>query len=222
MCGCGISDKQYDDLKTENFILSAKVDSLSHELNDLKFGANTLFREANLKNENKDFVETKVLLVRLIKRYPTSEECDKAKLLLISVNPKAEYQSFNLAKNNHDTVLLGNYIKDYPKGRFVSNAKALIGHYRSNAAMYLHKADAEKYIPVSNAARKRPYTKAVTRYEQSNIRIGAMCCDGTRSYATRRMLTSRRCVSMAIPVKPCRINISINEKAYFEEISSRD
>lgn len=180
--GCGISDQKFNDLKNENQVLSAKIDSLSKELIDLKFGAKNLLAEAKAKIESKSFTETKALLTTIISKYPASHESTVAKNLLKSIAPKAEEQSFSVATKSNDIALLKTYINDYPKGKYLSRANKIIRQYqRSDPG---NTASGES-ISKSTGVAKKPVRKT-THYESSTIRVGALCCDGTRSYATGR------------------------------------
>lgn len=170
--GCGISGSDSYELRNENIKLKARVDSLTTELNDLKYGAEKTLEEAKLKIKEQRFIESKSLLTAIINRYPTSKEFNIARQLLKSVATKAEAESFSIASKNNNTELLRAYIIEYPRGKYRSQANKLIRVSQNN------------FKPNITVVKK--ITTRKTTATNSTIRVGAICCDGTRSYATGR------------------------------------
>jgi outer membrane murein-binding lipoprotein Lpp len=124
LAGCVISGDGGYDLRSESKILKAKIDSLITEINDLKYGAENTLKEANQKIKEKKFIDSKVLLTTVIRRYPISKEYTTAQQLLKSITPKAEEESFYIASKNTD--LLNAYLLEYPRGRYTARANRLI------------------------------------------------------------------------------------------------
>ena len=76
LIGCGgVSQNEYDTLKTEN-------EKLKQEIEDLKFGADKLLSQAKLYIESKDFSKAKVELQNLIEKHSVSQQATEAKQLL--------------------------------------------------------------------------------------------------------------------------------------------
>lgn len=76
-CG-GVSQKEYDTLKTEN-------EKLKKEIEDLKFGSDKLLNQAKVYIESKDFIKAKNELQTLLDKHPASQQATEAKNLLTSV-----------------------------------------------------------------------------------------------------------------------------------------
>jgi hypothetical protein len=167
LAGCGISGDDSYELRSENIVLKTKIDSLITALNDLKYGAENTLKEANQKIKEKKFIDSKVLLTTVIRKYPTSKEYTTAQQLLKSVTPKVEDESFKIASNN--TALLNAYLPEYPRGRYTARPKRLIKMSQRNDQ------------PV---VRQITYQKK--KVNVSTVRTGARCCDGTLSSATGR------------------------------------
>lgn len=181
LSGCEFSRNQYEDLKTENSILKRRIDSLNNEINDLKFGSKNLLEDAKLKSKGNDFIQAKSILNTLISKYPDSKEASPAKTLLKTVRPKAESQLFNNAVSGQDIELLKNYTTEYPKGKYYKQAKNLIQQYQKKASRSNYNSAA-----TNKKAGRATVGKTKSNYGTSGTRVGAICCDGTRSYATGR------------------------------------
>jgi len=76
-CG-GVSQKEYDSLKTEN-------EKLKREIEDLKFGPDKLLNQAKVYIESKDFIKAKEELNSLLDKHPTSLQATEAKIFLTNV-----------------------------------------------------------------------------------------------------------------------------------------
>jgi hypothetical protein len=76
---CGIPQKEFDELKTENQKLLA-------DLEDCQFGADKLLNKAKSYIETKDFANSKIELNLLLEKHPGSNEAITAKELLENVN----------------------------------------------------------------------------------------------------------------------------------------
>jgi len=180
--GCGVPDGKYNDLKEENLTLKTKIDSLINELDDLKFGSTKNFQAAKEKIENQDFISAKKILSSLIIKYPASPEHTPAQSLLKSINPKAEQQLFTNSVKSNGIEELNGYLAQYPKGRYVARARKLIQQFQSS-----EKQNADYYVVKPRNLKKSNTAKSkVKRNITTGARVGAICCDGTRSYATGR------------------------------------
>lgn len=74
-CGGGIPQSEYDKVVQENIALKAEVE-------DLKFGADKLFKDAKSFFSNQKYKEAKSKLSILIEKHPTSSEAIEAKKLI--------------------------------------------------------------------------------------------------------------------------------------------
>jgi TolA-binding protein len=124
--GCGVSDEQYNTLKNENLALQARIDTLTNEVNDLKFGAEALLKKARLKINAGEYQAAKELLTTITDKYYNSNEALTARNLIIEVIPKIEESDFVTASNDPGTSLLESHIQQYPNGRFLSTAQQLL------------------------------------------------------------------------------------------------
>jgi hypothetical protein len=152
--GCGVPEEQYNTLKNENLILLSKIDTLTNQLNDLKFGADALLKKAQLKIEDKDYEVAKVLLTNIIDKYYNSKEAFTAKKFLNNINPLIEEATFTNAQNSEGTSLLEDYIQQYPDGIFVPTAKSILEEREWQSLIAINsKTDLENFIekyPTSN------------------------------------------------------------------------
>lgn len=123
---CGVPDEQYNALKNENLLLQAKIDTLTNEVNDLKFGAEALLKKAKLKMNNGEYQAAKELLTTITEKYYNSSEALTARDLIIEVIPKIEESAFEIARSNPGTSLLESYIQQYPNGRFLNMALQIL------------------------------------------------------------------------------------------------
>jgi hypothetical protein len=84
---CGVSQSDYDNLKSEN-------EKLKKEIEDLKFGPDKLLSQAKLYLESKDFSKAKTELQNLIEKHYASQQATEGKqLLTIAENGIKEQKS---------------------------------------------------------------------------------------------------------------------------------
>jgi hypothetical protein len=76
-CG-GVSQKEYETLKTEN-------EKLKKEIEDLKFGPDKLLNQAKVYFDSKDFIKAKEELQTLLDKHPATQQATEAKNLLTKV-----------------------------------------------------------------------------------------------------------------------------------------
>lgn len=181
LSSCGISTNKYSALIAENNSLRITIDSLTNELNDVKFGSKNLLQEAKEKYSTNEYIQAQEVLTTLITKFPDSKEATPAKTLLQSIKPKAESQLFDAALKNKDVALLKNYISAYPKGRYYKKAASLIKQYQKNDASNNYQS-----TPTYKKVKKTNANKTYSSSANSGIRTGAICCDGSRSSATGR------------------------------------
>jgi len=178
---CEFSSRQYVDLKFEISLLKGRIDSLKQELDDLKFGAKNLLKEAKLYETANNFIRAKTVLVDLISKYPDSKEYNSAISFLKIISPKAETQLFFNAEKSKNLELLKAYTSEYPKGKYYIKATGLI---RNQQVKNNSITEAPK-ITTYQSVKKITYQEKQSN-KSPGERIGAICCDGTRSYATGR------------------------------------
>ena len=118
---CGPSNAEFENLKNENAVLQARVDSLNQELNAFKYSPEKLLAEAQFaaKSENKD--KLLQILAQMAQYHPQAAEGAKIQKLLDEVIAKeqarvqAEHlkaekekqerlKAVNRLKKNHDDV----------------------------------------------------------------------------------------------------------------------
>lgn len=85
LTSCGVSQKEYDDLKDEN-------EKLRIELDDLKNGPDRLLSEGKIFIESKKYQDSKNSLNQLIEKHPGTNQASEAKSLLIEVDRLIEIE----------------------------------------------------------------------------------------------------------------------------------
>lgn len=126
LTSCGISEEKYNSLSFENRKLRDSIQTLTNELNDLKFGSTTILKRAKIKIDNNEYLEAKTLLENILDKYVSSKETSKARILLKEIIPKIEEQKFLLAEKEESKTKLEEYISEFPNGRFINDVKKLL------------------------------------------------------------------------------------------------
>jgi hypothetical protein len=85
LSSCGVSQKEYDDLKNEN-------EKLRTELDELKNGPDRLLNEGKALIESKKYQDSKNYLNQLIEKHPVSSQASEAKTLLTEVDRLIELE----------------------------------------------------------------------------------------------------------------------------------
>jgi hypothetical protein len=89
---CGVSKKEFNDLKQENQRLKGEVTKLKNDLDEALFGAARLLNNSKQDINNKNYLASQSSLGQLLKRHPNSPEASEAKILLDNVNSILERQ----------------------------------------------------------------------------------------------------------------------------------
>ena len=90
--GCGgVSQNDYDTLRTEN-------ENLKKQIEDLKFGPEKLLSLAKVFIDKEDFINGKAELHALISKHPTSQQITEAKQLLLVVDNAIKLQNLEKEK----------------------------------------------------------------------------------------------------------------------------
>lgn len=87
--GCGISQDQYDALKSENETLKKQID-------ELKFGADRLLNQAQSNIDSRDYNSAKSVLEQLLSRHPGTSQAKEAEKIIVTVDKQIKEQ--NVAK----------------------------------------------------------------------------------------------------------------------------
>lgn len=91
--GCGVPQSDVDEL-------NKKIETLTKEIDECKYGADKLLRKANLYYKDQDFDKSKLEIKTIIDRYPASDEAHEAKKLLASVD--SEIKKIEEAKKKEE------------------------------------------------------------------------------------------------------------------------
>ena len=146
--GCGVPDEQYRALQNQNAALQMQVDTLTSQINDLKFGASPLLKKAQLAIEDEKYDSAKFLLTNITDKYYSSREAFAATRLLKIINPKIETIFFNKAKSDSGISLMKSYVEQYPDGKFINEAESFIEEKSWETLNTNSKFDLESFINI--------------------------------------------------------------------------
>jgi outer membrane protein assembly factor BamD (BamD/ComL family) len=167
------SSTDVTNLKTENLALQEKVASMEAEIAELKKTPNDLLNDVKNDIRNGEIRKAKENLGKIAASQLTSRQVDNINKLLSAVNSKLEQKDYqNLSES--DTSLYRDFINNYPKSRYVSGVRKKLNRLRHVQSV------SSNYPDNTRSYRKKRYSNYGT------TRVGAICCDGTRSYATGR------------------------------------
>jgi len=159
LIGCGgVSQNEYDTLKTEN-------EKLKREIEDLKFGPDKLLSQAKLYNDSKDFTKAKIELQNLIEKHPASQQVTEAKQLsTIADNgikeQKASEEKAILEKEKAEKDRLANATK---KMRVkVDDMNDVTWYYDKTSPQYTNYNGFYAYIGTSKGS--KPWLRLVIQY----------------------------------------------------------
>jgi hypothetical protein len=112
--GCGISEAEYtavsknlediklenEQIKKENADFKDRITSLEKELDEIKFGAERLYKQAETSFNDKAYIKAKDTINDLLFKHPDSSEANKAKELLENIETieKQEKEARELAE----------------------------------------------------------------------------------------------------------------------------
>lgn len=168
---CGVPNEQYNALKNENLLLQAKIDTLTNEVNDLKFGAEALLKKAKLKIKDGEYQAAKELLTTITDKYYNSSEASTARELIIEVIPKIEESAFETARSDPGTSLLESYIQQYPNGRFLNMAQQILEERDWELAIKKNRvADLQSFVTkYPNSAHVTEANELLIKYEVGEV-----------------------------------------------------
>jgi len=159
LIGCGgVSQNEYDTLKTEN-------EKLKREIEDLKFGPDKLLSQAKLYSDSKDFTKAKIELQNLIEKHPASQQVTEAKQLsTIADNgikeQKASEEKAILEKEKAEKDRLANATK---KMRVkVDDMNDVTWYYDKTSPQYTNYNGFYAYIGTSKGS--KPWLRLVIQY----------------------------------------------------------
>jgi len=156
-CG-GVSQNEYDTLKTEN-------EKLKQEIEDLKFGPDKLLSQAKIYIDSKDFTNAKIELQNLIEKHPASQQVTEAKqLITIADNgikeQKASEEKAILEKEKAEKDRLANATK---KMRVkVDDMNDVTWYYDKTSPQYTNYNGFYAYIGTSKGS--KPWLRLVIQY----------------------------------------------------------
>jgi len=121
-----VPERKYQDLLYKNNELQKRIDILSAQVNDLKFGASSLLKKAMLAVRNEQYDSAQLILINITNKYYQSKEAAKAQNILIEIAPKIEKCFYQKARSDSGIYSLQEYLNRYPDGKFVVDAQSLI------------------------------------------------------------------------------------------------
>lgn len=114
-----VSQDEYDKLKNEN-------SELKEELDEVKFGADRLLKQAKDFYANKQFDKALEKINLLIDKHNESPEAGEGRKLQLLINKEKEEIAELSVWNNiidNDTTSINNYINHYPEGKYINQAR---------------------------------------------------------------------------------------------------
>ncbi|MDB5198754.1 MAG: hypothetical protein JWO92_717 [Chitinophagaceae bacterium] len=175
---CESSDK-VKNLTDERNALQLKVNSLEAEIAELTKTPDDLVNDVKANVRNGELATAKQSLVKITSRQLSSRLLSDVNKLLAVVNTKLEEKDYQSLLES-DTTLYSDFIHNYPKSKYSGIVRKKLKKFRQvqqAASDYTDNTSTNN----TKAYRQKRYSKSY-----GTTRIGAMCCDGTRSYATGR------------------------------------
>jgi hypothetical protein len=161
-------------LRNENNALQEKVTLLEAQIAELKKSPTDLVNDVKNNVRNGDLTAAKEDLVKITSSQLSSRQLNNINKLLSAVNNKLEEKDFkNLSES--DTTLYNDFINNYPKSKYVGVVKKRLRKFRQ-----------VQEVESNYSVNTRHYHKKGYSENNETTRVGAICCDGTRSYATGR------------------------------------
>jgi len=107
--------------ETEHQRVLEENEQLRAELEEIKFGAPVLLTEGKKFFEAKDYSKARDKFQTLLEKHPDLPQSIEAKKYLSTLD---EEELWHYAVNSDDISMSENYISNYPKGKYVSKARA--------------------------------------------------------------------------------------------------
>jgi len=122
-----VSKEDYQKLKEDNNQLQQQLQIMKDQLEEEKYGAAKLLKEANDFLDANDVDQAESKLKTLLEKHPDKSEAVSAKSLLVAVDAKkkviAEDNLWKNANESDDMSYVKQYIDQYPLGRYIERAR---------------------------------------------------------------------------------------------------
>ena len=162
--------------ESDNNALQLTIDSLRTEIAEITRVPEDLIRDIKNEIKNNELGKAKKSLIAITTHQFSIAQRNEINKLLYTVNNLLQQNDFlNLPES--DTLALTSFIKNYPKSKYSGIVRRKIKKLRQ--VKLVNSSD--------NSGLTKTYRKKINvskSYETT--RVGAICCDGTRSYATGR------------------------------------
>ena len=166
------SEDELRTLRSEKLALQQKVASLELHVSELTKNPDDQVKYIKGYIEQGDLLTAKNKLDQIRLQQFNSRQLIQINKLLSTVNSKLEQNGYrNLSMT--DTSLYHSFINNYPKSKYSGQLKQRLKKLRK-----------ESYRGQYSITKTYRPKKSVQNY--GRVRVGAICCDGTRSYATGR------------------------------------
>lgn len=178
---CESSHEKLWKLEAEKNSLEITVDSLKTEIETLQKNPETLLNDAanNIKQGN--LQTARHSLSRIKANQLRSGQIKEINNLISEINNRLEVQDFkNLS--SADTSLYRSFINNYPKSKYANTIRKRLKKSSLIPATLLSGNSVQEIKHNPTQYKQRRYIPK----NYSKSRIGAICCDGTRSYSTGR------------------------------------
>jgi outer membrane protein assembly factor BamD (BamD/ComL family) len=173
---CGVPQEKYNSLELQTEALKRQTDSLMALVEELQKTPATLLAEAKTKIKAEEYKEAKNTLTRVFVIKTSTKQNAEAVKLFRTAETGLETIAYVNISNSMNVDDLKSFITRYPKSRYASKIKSHIKKYTSYQT---------SSIPISSYSSSAPVYHE-KKIKSSSQRVGAICNDGTRSYATGR------------------------------------
>lgn len=108
LTGCGVSQSDYDKIKSTNDSLSTVVNNLKNKVDELENGEPRLIGLAKNSYSNKKYIDALKYINTLFKKHPESSEIVYFKTILPEIEKKAAEEKAVFEKQKKDSIRLAN------------------------------------------------------------------------------------------------------------------
>ncbi len=114
-----ISESEHQKIIDEKNTLAVENENLKNELEEIKFGAPNLLSDGKEFYQAKDFSQARQKFQILVEKHPDMPQSIEAKKYLANIDEEELWQN---AFTSEDISNTEDYISQYPKGKYISNA----------------------------------------------------------------------------------------------------
>ncbi len=114
-----VSESEHQRIVDEKNTLAVENQNLKNELEEIKFGAPNLLSDGKKFYQAKDFSQARQKFQILVEKHPDMPQSIEAKKYLANIDEEELWQNAFISEDISNTE---DYISQYPKGKYISNA----------------------------------------------------------------------------------------------------